>query len=128
MLGGPDDLAGQDRNARQCLLLGHHRLGRRQELKSHPSLCQAPHLLKTTVMSHNWDLHPKIALLNLKTREWHALLEDAADPRYVPTGHVVDGQRFLMVKLGQQEAAPVIEMTLVQNWFEELKRLVPGGK
>jgi len=39
-----------------------------------------------------------------------------------------DGQRFLMVKLGQRKPAPVTEMILVQNWFEELKRLVPTGK
>jgi serine/threonine-protein kinase len=39
-----------------------------------------------------------------------------------------DGQRFLMVKLEQRKPAPVTEMTLVQNWFEELKRLVPTGK
>jgi len=39
-----------------------------------------------------------------------------------------DGQRFLMVKQEQRTPAPVTEMTLVQNWFEELKRLVPTGK
>ncbi len=39
-----------------------------------------------------------------------------------------DGQRFLMVKLEQRKPAPVTEMTHVQNWFEELKRLVPTGK
>jgi serine/threonine-protein kinase len=39
-----------------------------------------------------------------------------------------DGQRFLMVKLEQREPTPVTEMTLVQNWFEELERLVPAGK
>jgi serine/threonine-protein kinase len=40
----------------------------------------------------------------------------------------LDGQRFLMVKLEQREPAPVTELILVQNWFEELKRLVPTGK
>jgi len=40
----------------------------------------------------------------------------------------LDGQRFLMVKEGQRKSTPVTEMTLVQNWFEELKRLVPTGK
>ena len=40
----------------------------------------------------------------------------------------LDGQRFLMVKLEQRKPSPVTEMTLVQNWFEELKRLVPTGK
>ena len=40
----------------------------------------------------------------------------------------LDGQRFLMVKLEQRKPTPVTEMILVQNWFEELKRLVPTGK
>ena len=39
-----------------------------------------------------------------------------------------DGQRFLMVKDEQRKPTPVTEMVLVQNWFEELKRLVPSGK
>ena len=39
-----------------------------------------------------------------------------------------DGQRFLMVKLEERKPQPVTEMILVQNWFEELKRLVPTGK
>jgi hypothetical protein len=33
-----------------------------------------------------------------------------------------------MVKLEQRKPAPVTEMNLVQNWFEELKRRVPTGK
>ncbi len=40
----------------------------------------------------------------------------------------LDGERFLMVKGGQRKPTPVTEMVLVQNWFEELKRLVPAGK
>jgi len=36
-----------------------------------------------------------------------------------------DGQRFLMVREVQQPPARVSQMVLVQNWFEELKRLVP---
>ena len=40
----------------------------------------------------------------------------------------LDGQRFLMVKLEQRKPTPVTEMILVQNWFEELKRLIPAGK
>jgi Tol biopolymer transport system component len=39
-----------------------------------------------------------------------------------------DGQRFLMAKLGESKRQPVTEIILVQNWFEELKRLVPAGK
>jgi hypothetical protein len=33
-----------------------------------------------------------------------------------------------MVKLEQRKPPPVTEMILVQNWFEELKRLCPTGK
>ena len=40
----------------------------------------------------------------------------------------LDSQRFLMVKLEQRKPSPVTEMILVQNWFGELKRLVPTGK
>ena len=35
---------------------------------------------------------------------------------------------FLMVKSEQKKPEPVTEIILVQNWFEELKRLVPDGK
>ena len=40
----------------------------------------------------------------------------------------LDGQRFLMVRFENRKPTPVTEMILVLNWFEELKRLVPGGK
>jgi hypothetical protein len=33
-----------------------------------------------------------------------------------------------MVKEEQRKPSPATEMVLVQNWFEELKRLVPIGK
>jgi serine/threonine-protein kinase len=41
-----------------------------------------------TVMRHGWDSQPWLALLRLDTREWRVLLKDAADARYVPTGHL----------------------------------------
>jgi hypothetical protein len=37
----------------------------------------------------------------------------------------LDNQKFLMVKLEERKPQPVTEMILVQNWFEELKRLCP---
>jgi hypothetical protein len=40
----------------------------------------------------------------------------------------LDGKRFMMVKLDDRKPESVNEMILVQNWFEELKRLVPTGK
>ena len=38
-----------------------------------------------------------------------------------------DGQRFLMMKRGQftGSASPGTEIMVVENWFEELKRLAP---
>ncbi len=42
-------------------------------------------------------------------------------PRYDITP---DGQRFLMIKPSEQESSPV-QLNIVLNWFEELKRLVP---
>ncbi len=35
------------------------------------------------------DSQPRVALLDLKTRKWGVLMEDAADARYVSTGHLV---------------------------------------
>ena len=42
-----------------------------------------------TIMREANDLQPRIAWLDLKTRKWRVLMEDAADARYVPTGHLV---------------------------------------
>jgi len=39
-----------------------------------------------------------------------------------------DGQRFLMLKPDEQEAAAPTQINVVLNWFEELKRRVPPGK
>ncbi len=37
-----------------------------------------------------------------------------------------DGKRFLMLRLAnQQEGSMATNLIVVQNWFEELKRLVP---
>ena len=38
-----------------------------------------------------------------------------------------DGKGFLMVKLDENKQ-PAMEMIVVQNWLEELKRLVPTEK
>ena len=42
-----------------------------------------------TVMRHKWDLQPRLALLDLQTRKWHVVIEDAADGRCLRTGHLV---------------------------------------
>jgi hypothetical protein len=37
-----------------------------------------------------------------------------------------DGQRFLMIKAGEDEDAPVLpRIIIVQNFFEELRQRVP---
>jgi serine/threonine protein kinase/Tol biopolymer transport system component len=41
-----------------------------------------------TIMRHAWDKEPRVAVLELGTRKWRVLLEDAADARYIPTGHL----------------------------------------
>src|SRR5262249_50104110 len=38
-----------------------------------------------------------------------------------------DGQRFLMMKGTEQEAAPA-QLNVVLNWSDELRRLAPGGR
>ena len=42
-----------------------------------------------TAMRHGWDTQPRLCLLRPDTREWRVLLQDAADARYIPTGHLV---------------------------------------
>jgi eukaryotic-like serine/threonine-protein kinase len=39
-----------------------------------------------------------------------------------------DGQRFLMLKPVEQAEAAATQISVVQNWFEELKQRVPTGK
>ncbi|OGD18691.1 MAG: hypothetical protein A2W03_08860 [Candidatus Aminicenantes bacterium RBG_16_63_16] len=42
-----------------------------------------------TILRRELDRQPRVALLRMDTREWRVLFEDAADARYVPTGHLV---------------------------------------
>jgi hypothetical protein len=39
-----------------------------------------------------------------------------------------DGRRFLVVEWSGVKPVEVKRLNLIQNWFEELKRLVPTGK
>jgi len=39
-----------------------------------------------------------------------------------------DGERFLMIKSEERRPQPLTEMVLVQNWFEEVRRLAPTRK
>jgi eukaryotic-like serine/threonine-protein kinase len=42
-----------------------------------------------TVVGKASNVHPRLALLDLKTRKWREVIKDAADGRYLPTGHLV---------------------------------------
>jgi Tol biopolymer transport system component len=39
-----------------------------------------------------------------------------------------DGRRFVTERRAEVKTRPITELNLVQNWFEELKRLAPTGK
>ena len=59
----------------------------------------------------------------------HLLLEPRGFGSTKPAGNWdiwPDGRGFLAVKPGEPQSQPVTEMILIQNWFEELKRLVPA--
>lgn len=42
-----------------------------------------------TIMASNFDVRPSVAVLDIASRVWKVLVEDASDARYVPTGHLV---------------------------------------
>jgi serine/threonine-protein kinase len=42
-----------------------------------------------TILRDWFDEHPRVAVLDIKTKTWRVLLEDAADAHYVATGHLV---------------------------------------
>ena len=53
-----------------------------------------------TIMSSSFDMNPRVAVLELTTRKWRTLLEDAADARYLATGHLA------FVRQGRLMVAP----------------------
>jgi len=53
-----------------------------------------------TITKHGWDIEPHIAILDLKTRKWSLLIENASDARFVPSGHV------LFLRQGRLMAVP----------------------
>lgn len=63
----------------------------KREERSHrlPSWLPNGKAVLFTIMRHGYDRQPWLALLRLDTREWHVLVQDAADARYVPTGHLI---------------------------------------
>jgi serine/threonine-protein kinase len=59
------------------------------------------------------------------------LFEDVYVPRPSSRNYDIhtDGKQFLMIKTVEvEEELPMTELIVVENWFEELKRLAPTGK
>ncbi|MDD1751145.1 MAG: serine/threonine-protein kinase, partial [Methanothrix sp.] len=50
-----------------------------------------------TITKHLLDSQPQLALFRLDTRKWHVLLNNAADARYVSTGHLVFLQQGILM-------------------------------
>ena len=46
-------------------------------------------VLFTILEGNDLQLQPHLSLLDLRTRKWRKIMEDAADGRYLPTGHLV---------------------------------------
>jgi Tol biopolymer transport system component len=84
---------------------------------------------------------PSIVVQSVVTGERRNLIQGGNYPHYAPSGQgpylptsatiqnydvSLDGQRFLMLKPTEQSQAAPTQINVVQNWFEELKRRVPG--
>jgi hypothetical protein len=79
------------------------------------------------MMAVDFEMNP-----TLKTRKPKLLFEaqyanNAINASFSPDYSVTaDGQRFLMLKLGDQpQSAALTQINVVVNWFEELKQRVP---
>ena len=83
--------------------------------------------------------NPLFELSALPGRPFQKTLSDSAQELAAVAGPLLPGasetvsifsQRFLMIKEAEQtgEAPAQTELIIVQNWFEELKRLVPTGE
>jgi len=58
----------------------------------------------------------------------HVLFSSAYDTQEAsPYDVAPDGKRFLMIKPDPEESGPA-HVKVVLNWFEEVKRRVPGAK
>ncbi|MBI4264610.1 MAG: hypothetical protein HY657_09555 [Acidobacteria bacterium] len=61
----------------------------------------------------------------VKVLEGRYFTGDAAGNNGVTYDVSPDGRRFLMIEEASGSDAPSQNIVVVQNWFEELKRLVP---
>jgi len=66
------------------------------------------------------------AVINLFTIEESLKLQPTHDFPVSTYAVTPDGQKFYFIK--KHRAAPVTQLQVVLNWFEELKRLVPTNK
>jgi serine/threonine protein kinase len=75
---------------------------REREESSHrlPHFLPGGRELLFTVTRHGYDLYPRLALLDLKSKEWSYILDDASDGRYLPTGHIVFMRRGVLMAVG----------------------------
>jgi len=78
-------------------------------------------MMAVDVVSHPTFTARKARLLF----EGHFLPTPATSPNFDVSR---DGQRFLMVEAAEPEEQSPIQINVVFNWFEELKRRVPSGK
>lgn len=72
---------------------------RDREESSHrlPHFLPGERELLFTVTRHGNDLYPRLALLDLESKKWSYILDDASDGRYLPTGHIVFMRRGVLM-------------------------------
>ena len=68
-----------------------------------------------TIFKEWHDYEPRVALLDVKTRKWRVLLEDAADACYVSTGHLIFLRRGTLMAVPfdlqrKEITGPTVEM------------------
>ena len=71
-----------------------------------------------TIMKDAHDTQPRIAVLDSRVQKWRVLMEDAADGRYVPTGHFPPADRALCLKSPDTEE----EIHIVDGTFPPTAR------
>ena len=73
--GNPEALTAPDKSKEEC----SHRL---------PHALPAAKGILFTITRDPWDMQPRVAVLEAQSGKWRILLDDAADARYIATGHL----------------------------------------
>jgi serine/threonine-protein kinase len=89
-----------------------------------------------TIMGNDHDLNPRVALLEMESRKWHPLLDDGADARYVPTGHIVFLRRGVLMAVPfdpvtlevKGQPVPIIEDVMQALNFTNRNYVTAGGQ